>query len=74
MKTTAKEKIDIFESVVFDDDGVRRLNIESDGFRMCALAVHPIEKGEEVEFTFKSNEDFLFPEIKTKPIFLTTTS
>ena len=71
MKTIAKEKIDIFESVVFDDDGVRRLDISSDGFRGCALAAHPIEKGEEVEFIFKSNKDFLLPEVKTKPVYIT---
>ena len=71
MKTIAKEKIDIFESVVFDDDGVRRLDISSDGFRVCALAAHPIEKGEEVEFIFKSNKDFLLPEVKTKPVYIT---
>jgi hypothetical protein len=71
MKTIAKEKIDIFESVVFDEDGIRRLDMSADGFRVCALAARPIEKDEEVEFIFKTNKDFLLPEIKTKPVFIT---
>lgn len=71
MKTIAKEKIDSHESVVFDEDGVRRLDPSTDGFRVCALAAHPIEKGEEVEFVFKTNKDFVFPEIKTKPLHIT---
>jgi hypothetical protein len=67
MKTIAKEEIDIFDSVVFDDDGVRRREL-SDGFRVCPLAARRIKKGEEVEFLFMSNDDFWFPEIKQMPI------
>jgi len=69
MKTIAKEKIQIGQAVVFDEDGVRLLDTSSD-FKVFALAARYIEQGEEVEFNMcESNKDFLVPSFKRQPIF-----
>ncbi len=69
MKTIAKEDIDILEMVVFEKDGVRRLDMSIDGFKVCAMAAHPIKKGEEVEYLYESGKDFITPEVRKYPIY-----